>query len=201
MAERPYHHGNLRETLLEQAVTTLRTDGLQALSLRELARQAGVSHAAPRRHFADRQALLDALALHGFAQLGTELRAAVDGAGGEDLAGQMRSLARAYIDFASRDAVLLELMFGAKYGDRVELFEEAADAAFAPVHEMIARAQEAGLLPAGDPERIALSQLASIQGIASLHRAGVVASGDVDGLIEDAVAMSLAAAQARTAAR
>jgi AcrR family transcriptional regulator len=196
VSDRPYHHGNLRETLLEQAVATLRTDGLDALSLRELARQAGVSHAAPRRHFADRQALLDALALHGFAQLGAELGAATETADPEDLAAQMRALARAYIEFASRDAVLLELMFSAKYGERLELFEEAADAAFDPVHRAIARAQQAGLLPDGDPNRVALSHLATIQGIASLRRAGVVGADDVDGLIEDAVAMSLAGARA-----
>jgi AcrR family transcriptional regulator len=58
MAQRPYHHGNLRAALLAQAEQTLREQGLEGLSLRELARQIGVSHGAPRRHFADRQALL-----------------------------------------------------------------------------------------------------------------------------------------------
>ena len=62
--ERPYHHGNLRQALLAQAERTVRERGVQELSLRELAREVGVSHAAPRRHFPDRQALLDALA-HG----------------------------------------------------------------------------------------------------------------------------------------
>ena len=64
-SSRPYHHGNLREALLVQAMTTLREGGVEALSLRELARAVGVSHAAPRRHFPDRQALLDALAERG----------------------------------------------------------------------------------------------------------------------------------------
>ncbi len=59
----------------------MRERGVQELSLRELAREVGVSHGAPRRHFPDRQALLDALAEAGFARLGAELRAAVDGAG------------------------------------------------------------------------------------------------------------------------
>src|ERR1700684_2875232 len=81
VAERPYHHGNLRTALLEQAGRTVRERGVEALSLRELARETGVSHGAPRRHFADRQALLDALADAGFKRLGGELRAAVDGAG------------------------------------------------------------------------------------------------------------------------
>src|ERR1700748_988092 len=81
---RPYHHGNLRAALLAQAEQPVRDRGLQALSLRELAREAGVSHAAPRRHFPDRQALLDALAQDGFDRLGRELSAALDQGEGFD---------------------------------------------------------------------------------------------------------------------
>ena len=60
MTARPYHHGNLRQALLDAAERTVRERGVEALSLRELAREVGVSHGAPRRHFPDRQALLDA---------------------------------------------------------------------------------------------------------------------------------------------
>ena len=67
---RPYHHGNLRPALLGAAERALARG--RELSLRELAREIGVSHAAPRRHFADKQALLDALALDGFERLGGE---------------------------------------------------------------------------------------------------------------------------------
>src|ERR1700692_3784131 len=81
VGERPYHHGNLCFALLEQAERTVRERGVQALSLRELARDLGVSHAAPRRHFPDRQALLDALAESGFDRLGSELARAVAQAG------------------------------------------------------------------------------------------------------------------------
>src|SRR5690348_14709991 len=110
MAARAYHHGNLRTALLEAAEKTLRERGVQALSLRELAREAGVSHGAPRRHFADRQALLDALAGAGFERLGAELRAAAAGAG-EDFESRLRAIAAAYVRFATEDAALLELMF------------------------------------------------------------------------------------------
>ena len=78
---RPYHHGNLRSALLQQAAQTIDERGIQALTLRELARDVGVSHAAPRRHFPDRQALLDAIAEDGFERLGAELADAVDQAG------------------------------------------------------------------------------------------------------------------------
>ena len=94
MADRPYHHGNLRTTLLAEAERTLRDHGLEALSLRDLARQAGVSHAAPRRHFADRQALLDALAESGFTRLGDEMHKAIDSAG-QDYEARLRAVAAA----------------------------------------------------------------------------------------------------------
>src|SRR2546423_10657820 len=80
-ASRRYHHGSLRAALLERAEQVVTERGVHALSLRELAREVGVSHGAPRRHFAGRQALLDALALEGFERLGRALRAALDGAG------------------------------------------------------------------------------------------------------------------------
>src|SRR3954469_20412121 len=80
-AARPYHHGNLREALLRAGEQALEAGGAQNLSLRELGREGGGRPAAPRRHFADKQALLDALALSGFEQLGAILAAAVGGAG------------------------------------------------------------------------------------------------------------------------
>src|ERR1700683_2165031 len=110
MIDRPYHHGRLRAVLLDEAERTLRDLGIEALSLRDLARQAGVSHAAPRRHFADRQALLDALAEAGFLRLGDELRAAIETAG-DDYEAPLRAAATAWIRFATEDAALLELMY------------------------------------------------------------------------------------------
>src|SRR5689334_7415172 len=107
---RPYHHGNLRSELLACAERALGEGGLAQLSLRDLARQAGVSHAAPRRHFADKQALLDALAQDGFERLGGELRTAIEGAG-EAFEPRLAALAGAYVRFATRHAALLELMF------------------------------------------------------------------------------------------
>src|SRR5450631_3759400 len=106
MKQRPYHHGNLRTALLAQAERTVREQGVQDLSLRELAREVGVSHGAPRRHFPDRQALLDALAEAGFARLGAERSSAMAGAG-EDFQARLRATAAAYISFATSDAALL----------------------------------------------------------------------------------------------
>src|SRR3978361_1393904 len=79
--QRPYHHGNLRSELLSCAARALSEGGLAQLSLRDLDRPVGVRHAAPARRFADKQALLAALAQDGFERLGRELRAAIEGAG------------------------------------------------------------------------------------------------------------------------
>ena len=92
---RPYHHGNLRAALLERGRAHAAPSGGE-LSLRELAREVGVSHAAPRRHFADKQALLDALAEDGFERLGRELRGRVGGAG-DDFDARLLAFARAYV--------------------------------------------------------------------------------------------------------
>src|SRR3954454_11064919 len=113
-AARPYHHGNLRQELLAQAERTLAERGAGELSLRELARDVGVSHAAPRRHFRDKQALLDALAQSGFERLGADLDRAMGRAGG-DFRSRLAAFSKAYVRFATRNAALLELMFAGKH--------------------------------------------------------------------------------------
>jgi AcrR family transcriptional regulator len=187
VAERPYHHGNLRTALLEQAERTVRERGVQELSLRELARDVGVSHGAPRRHVPDRQALLDALAVAGFERLGTELRGAMDGAG-EDFRARVQATATAYIRFATRDAALLELMFAGKHKQPSGELQQAAESAFAVMLELIEQGQREGVLDSGDPERVGLVLFATIQGIAALVTGGMVAAEQLDELVADAIA-------------
>ncbi len=116
---RPYHHGNLRTDLLDAAERSLRAHGAEQLSLRDLARDVGVSHAAPRRHFADRRALLDALAESGFMRLGERLRAAVNEIGDEDdLPARLHAFASAYVRFATENAALTGLMNSSKQAPR-----------------------------------------------------------------------------------
>jgi AcrR family transcriptional regulator len=187
MNERPYHHGNLRAALLAQAERTVRERGVQALTLRELAREVGVSHGAPRRHFPDRQALLDALAEAGFARLGAELRTAVEGAG-EDFPARLRATAVAYVQFATRDAALLELMFAGKHQEQSTQLHEAADRAFSVLLELIEQGQAEAVLEPGDPERVGLVLFATVQGIAALVTGGMIAPEQSDELVVDAVA-------------
>jgi AcrR family transcriptional regulator len=186
--DRPYHHGRLRAALLAEAERTLRDDGIEALSLRELARQAGVSHAAPRRHFADRQALLDALAEAGFTRLGDQVRAAISSAGG-DYRERLRAAAAAYVRFATHDAALMELMFAAKNAVGSDGTRKAADRLFADIGDLIGQGQRTGTLPPGDPYRLQLLFGATLQGIAALVTSGRIPPGQADALVADAIAL------------
>lgn len=104
-----YHHGDLRRALLAAGLNLLEKRGPAQVSLREVARVAGVSHAAPYRHFDSRETLLAALAADGFDALGEAMERAAEGKNGLD---RLRALGIAYIAFArARPAVYL-LMFG-----------------------------------------------------------------------------------------
>jgi AcrR family transcriptional regulator len=185
MTDRPYHHGNLRTALLEQAARTVRQHGVDELSLRELARQVGVSHSAPRRHFADLQALHTALAEDGFVRLGDELRTAIERAG-PDFAVRLRAAAAAYIRFATSEAAMLELMFATKQHENTRTLHDATDLAFAPLLELIREGQAAGVLDQGNPERVGLLLFATVQGIAALVTSGIIQTEQVDELVADA---------------
>lgn len=103
-----YHHGDLRAALLREAGHVLATAGPEALSLRELARALGVSHNAPYKHFATRDALLAALATEGFRELTADGHEAAANAPPDEV---MRARAMAYIRFALRRPAVFKLMF------------------------------------------------------------------------------------------
>lgn len=170
MPDRPYHHGDLRSTLLSSAERTLAQRGPGALSLRELAREAGVSHAAPGRHFKDKQALLDALALNGFRRLQASLeraRAEQDHAG-SDTGDYLLGLARAYVGFAMSNAALLELMYARKHDSDVsDQLAAAVGDMIAIVLNAISEGQRAGEIIEGDPTAIAFTVASTLHGFAS----------------------------------
>jgi AcrR family transcriptional regulator len=114
-ATRPYHHGAGRQALLDAAATILERDGIDGLTLRATARAAGVSHAAPKNHFAGLAGLLSALAASGF----DRLRAAIEA----ETAASPRALnaaGRAYVRFALAHPALFQLMFRRERLDRTD---------------------------------------------------------------------------------
>ena len=115
---RPYHHGDLRTALLGEGLRLVEEGGAEALSLREVARAAGVSATAVYRHFPDKRALMVALAQEGVRRLG-EAQAAVAALGG---AAAFTAIGRAYVDFALANPGLFRLTFtypGIEIGDPV----------------------------------------------------------------------------------
>jgi AcrR family transcriptional regulator len=148
-----YHHGELRAALLDSAAKLLEKSGPGALSLRELARRAGVSHNAPYRHFSGREALLAALAAEGFRLLGEALAQASG-----------RAMGEAYVRFALEHAQLFRLMFGGHL--RFSRHRDLAQAAARPYEALVAafRAQPS----VADPEKAAAAAWSLVHGLAHL---------------------------------
>ena len=171
-----YHHGDLRNAVVNEALRLLEQEGHSEFSLRDLARRVGVSAAALYAHFADKSALRAAIATAGFIQL----RQAVEAAIGEDndLMGQFLHMGSAYVRFGIGRPALYKLMFAsedlpAKRAEYPEL-EGAAEAAFSLVTDMLERMQRRGLVRPGNPEADALSVWAHVHGLTSLIITGRV---------------------------
>jgi AcrR family transcriptional regulator len=182
---RSYHHGNLRAVLLDAAERSIEELGGDQLSLRELARTAGVSHAAPRGHFPDRQALLDALAERGFERLAAAMRAAA-GESGPGFEARLRAIGAAYVAFASSSPALLELMYANKPRDNAEGLQAAMADVLSVVLGLVADGVASGVLAVGEPQRYALLLFAIIRGIAALVINGIVGPDTIDQLLDDA---------------
>ncbi|MCU1481221.1 MAG: transcriptional regulator, TetR family [Subtercola sp.] len=187
---RPYHHGNLRRAFLDAAERSLSEHGAEQISLRDLARDVGVSHAAPRRHFTDRQGLLDALAERGFGRLGNALRTALAESDG-DFPSRVRNAVAAFMSFATDNSSLYELMNAGKHRSDVQAIVDAAEAAYQPMSHLISEGQQRGLLEAGNPERIGIVLFATVQGIATMINGGLIGKELLDELTEMAVSQFL----------
>jgi AcrR family transcriptional regulator len=162
VAER-YHHGNLRASLIEAAGRIVESKGLEALSLREAARSVGVSHAAPYRHFADKEALVAALATDAFERLLDRLQTVPPG--GEAVE-RLVALAVAYVGFARDEPGRFQLMFHREARDRDKYPELYAAAIRA--YELNAAAVAAVLPPGSDVALAAEAAWALVHGIANL---------------------------------
>ena len=125
--KRPYHHGDLRNALLDAARAILEEESLGALSLRAVARRAGVSHAAPYRHFPNHEALLVELASEGFAELRKGIAAAAASPG--EKSDRIACVGGAYMRFVASRPALARLMFGPQLPNReaFPILTEAAD--------------------------------------------------------------------------
>jgi AcrR family transcriptional regulator len=179
MPRRPYHHGNLREALLEGAVRVIAEVGPAAFTLREVARRAGVSHNAPYRHFRDKDALLAAVAAQGFRELTRAMREP----GGRPAQSpsnttlspldKLKQSGLAYVAFAVRRPEHFTVMFDVPVsGSKDPECTQASQEAFNTLLNYIRDCQEEGQLPAGNTMERALYAWSLVHGIAKLAVAG-----------------------------
>ena len=167
--------GDLRQALLDAAAATLDEVGADRLSLREVARRAGVSHAAPAHHFSGKAGLLTAIATEGFGMLAGYLAAvAPDGAG--EPADQLAALGRAYAQFAEENPGRFEVMFRPGLLDTGNPdFQRAGDAADQALHGHIAGCQRRGWRPGTPTGALTAAGWALAHGIAVLRMQGSLA--------------------------
>ncbi len=157
-----YHHGDLRAALLDAAVALIAEGGLPALSLRECARRAGVSHAAPYRHFVDKDALLLAIARQGFEWLADAAEAAM--ARHKDPVERLDAYGVAYVRFAADHPVHHRVMFSASLGTAAHE-HEGEDRAF---DLLLAAARDVVGASGADPLEAALAAWSLTHGLTML---------------------------------
>jgi AcrR family transcriptional regulator len=186
-AARPYHHGNLRQALLRAAEAALEARGVQQLSLRELSRELGVSHASPQRHFPTKQDLINALAVVGFERLSAAVTRAAS-ARSHDFKARLTKASWAYIDFALKHPALFALMYEVKRQPSVppELLA-AMQVAFSHGPKLLREAQAAGQVVAGDPERLSLTFGAVIHGLIAMSSEGKIKGDSLKNFLPETI--------------
>lgn len=164
--ENTYHHGNLREALLAEAIRSIRQEGVEKLSLRALARNLEVSQTAPYRHFADKEALLAELASLSFLALSQATLLPLQAAQGAPQ--KVELAAAAYLRYATEHPERYRLMFGPSIREREKhpRLIETGNAAFALLREFIEQGQACGEFIAGNSQQMAGSIWANIHGYA-----------------------------------
>lgn len=163
-----YHHGNLRQALLEEAVRTIQADGVGGLTLRAVGERLGVSRTALYRHFSDKHALVAAVAREGFRMLRLALTGALDEHGREWKG--VEAMVVAYVHFAVEHPSHYRVMFGhfvRSCSKNADLAEQATSA-FEVLVDSLIEQQQAGLIRQDDPVMIAEFIWSVVHGLAML---------------------------------
>ena len=166
--KRTYHHGNLRQALIQSGLELIAEQGARALTLRELGKRAGVSRMAPYRHFRDRATLLDAIREAGFELFADALEHARLAAG-SDFTSRMQALAVAYVRFARENPAYFEVMFSPSGTSGESSRSQAGERAFEALHGTIREGQASGEVRAGNSLLLASAAWASVHGISTLE--------------------------------
>jgi len=171
--QRAYHHGDLKAALVEAGARIVERDGVMALSLRGVAREAGVSQTAPYHHFADKEALLAEIAATGFRDLSAEM--ARRGSGIAGASPRLGALGTAYVVFATENPGRFRLMFGPLIGEKAAYpaLLEASLSSYQMIREAVAAyLEEIGPEEAGgdaeNPEAATMAAWSLVHGLATL---------------------------------
>jgi AcrR family transcriptional regulator len=164
----PYHHGDLRRALIDTALAMVTEEGTWRFTLRELARRAGVSHAAPYNHFADKSALLAEVAALGFQALRRELEEAARRSRSSRHA--LTGIAVAYVRFGVEHPAHYRLMFGPELAEeeRYPVLQQASDATFSTLITALERGQAAGEVRPGSVRDQAVVAWSLVHGLTML---------------------------------
>jgi len=167
---RAYHHGNLRPALVEAGMQILVREGVDGVSLRAVARQARVSHSAPYHHFANKAALLAAMAVAGFDQLIEAIQGEAAQSGSDDPWERLRATGRAYVLFAKCQPSVFRLMFRPELTRPIDhpMLQDAEARAFGSLLETILACQHSQRLPGNDPMPLAAFAWSTVHGLAML---------------------------------
>ncbi len=164
-----YHHGNLPRALKDAALALVAESGLGTVTLRELARRVGVSHAAPCRHFPDRNYLLAEISAEGFAAIMAAMQQAEAQAPADPLA-QFHACGQAYVLFAAANPAHYRVMMGNLTFDSREnrTLTEAQQATMLHLLGLIADCQRAGAMCAGDTKQLVIVAWGIVHGLSQL---------------------------------
>ncbi|WP_294918840.1 TetR/AcrR family transcriptional regulator [Sulfuricurvum sp. PD_MW2] len=166
-----YHHGNLKEALIETALQTIDQEGLDAITLRDITEKLGTSRSAVYRHFASKEALIIGVIQRGYAQL-DELFTPIFQDRTQSVQERFEKMGRAYLDFAIEHPNLYRLLFGENYRqEREEVCDYKDESQATGLYALIGlllEAQEEGIIARADPMVQAATVWASIHGLASL---------------------------------
>lgn len=174
---RHYHHGNLRAALIDAAVPLLEAHGPAALSLREVAKAAGVSHAAPYRHFRDKTELLEEIAAAGYAKLTRACRTA-QRRHADDPARQLVEAGLGYLLLVVEQPRMAHLMFGGMIALDAcgETLQNAAETAFSSLVAIVDSGVRAGVFRAAPARELTIAAWSMVHGLATLVTSGLLRS-------------------------
>lgn len=180
--EQSYHHGNLRQALLDTALKQLQQCSVEKLSMRGLAKDVGVSQTALYRHFSDKQGLLAALAKEGFDELFEQCRQQQQPQ--DDPTQALQSAGLAYVAFAAANPQRYKLMFGNALCEKEHYPELAGSAgrAFGVIVELIEKGISQGRFTAGDSQQLARTVWALVHGLSSLIIDRIICHGATENI-------------------